>query len=65
VIEQAITEAGVKTTVLSTDLGQPQTPPPAEGLRLYAEQLRSSGFSPEDIHQMMCTNPGHLLFGKA
>ncbi len=64
VIEQAITEAGVKTTVLSTDLGQPQTPPPAEGLRLYAEQLRSSGFSPEDIHQMMCTNPAHLLFGK-
>jgi len=64
VIEQAITEAGVGTTVLSTDLGQPQTPPPAEGLRLYAEQLRSSGFSPEDIHQMMCTNPAHLLFGK-
>jgi hypothetical protein len=64
VIEQAITEAGVETTVLSTDLGQPQTPPPAEGLRLYAEQLRSSGFSPEDIHQMMCTNPAHLLFGK-
>jgi hypothetical protein len=64
VIERAITEAGVGTTVLSTDLGQPQTPPPAEGLRLYAEQLRSSGFSPEDIHQMMCTNPAHLLFGK-
>lgn len=64
VIEQAIIEAGVKTTVLSTDLGQPQTPPPAEGLRLYAEQLRSSGFAPEDIHQMMCTNPARLLFDK-
>jgi hypothetical protein len=61
VIEQAIVEAGVETTVLSTDLGQPQTPPPAEGLRLYAERLRSSGFSVEHIRQMMCTNPARLL----
>ncbi|HTZ60723.1 MAG TPA: DUF6282 family protein [Acidobacteriaceae bacterium] len=61
VIEQAIIEAGVGTTVLSTDLGQPQTPPPAEGLRLYAERLRGSGFSADHIHQMMCINPAHLL----
>jgi hypothetical protein len=61
VIEQAIVEVGVDTTVLSTDLGQPQTPPPAEGLRLYAEQLKSSGFSFEHIRRMMCTNPAHLL----
>lgn len=62
VIEQAIVEAGVETTVLSTDLGQPQTPPPVEGLRLYAERLRSSGFSLEQVRQMMCSNPAHLLF---
>ena len=61
VIEQAIIEAGVETTILSTDLGQPQTPPPAEGLRLYAERLRSSGFSVDQLRQMMCTNPAHLL----
>jgi hypothetical protein len=61
VIEQAIAEAGVDTTVLSSDLGQPQTPPPAEGLRLYAERLQSSGFSVEHIRQMMCANPAHLL----
>ena len=61
VIEQAIVGAGVETTVLSTDLGQPQTPPPAEGLRLYAERLRSSGFSVEHIRQMICTNPARLL----
>jgi hypothetical protein len=64
-IEQAIIETGVRTTVLSTDLGQPQTPPPTTGLRLYAERLRSSGFSADHIHQMMCTNPAHLLSGKA
>lgn len=61
VIEQAIVEVGVETTVLSTDLGQPQTPPPAEGMRLYAERLKSSGFSVEQIRTMMCTNPAHLV----
>src|SRR5262249_26288039 len=33
-IERAIADVGVRTTVLSTDLGQPDTPPPVEGLRL-------------------------------
>jgi hypothetical protein len=51
----------VGTTVLSTDLGQPDTPPPVEGLRLYAERLRSTGFSVDDIRQMMQTNPAQLL----
>jgi hypothetical protein len=62
VIEQAIVEIGADTTVLSTDLGQPQTPPPAEGLGLYAARLRSSGFTQEQIRQMMCANPSRLLF---
>ena len=61
VIEEAIIGAGVETTVLSTDLGQPQTPPPVEGLCLYAEQLLGSGFGREDVRQMMCINPARLL----
>jgi len=60
-IEQAISATGVERTILSTDLGQPETPPPAEGLRLYAERLRSSGFSADDIRTMMQTNPERLL----
>jgi hypothetical protein len=60
-IEQAIAETGVENTVLSTDLGQPDTPPPAEGLRLYAERLRSTGFSVDDIRRMMQSNPARLL----
>src|ERR1700753_164214 len=60
-IEQAIVAVGVDTTVLSTELRQPQTPPPAEGMRLYAERLKSSGFSVEQIRTMMCTNPAHLV----
>jgi hypothetical protein len=60
-IERAIIESGVERTILSTDLGQPETPPPAEGLRLYAERLRSTGFSVDQIRAMMATNPEHLL----
>jgi hypothetical protein len=60
-IEQAIIETGVENTVLSTDLGQPDTPPPVDGMRLYAERLRSSGFSVDDVRRMMQANPAHLL----
>ena len=60
-IERAIMECGVGTTVLSTDLGQPETPPPVEGMRLYAERLRSSGFTVDQIRQMTQKNPARLL----
>jgi hypothetical protein len=60
-IERAITETGVERTILSTDLGQPDTPPPVEGLRLYAERLRSTGFSVDQIRTMMQANPELLL----
>ena len=60
-IERAITETRVESTILSTGLGQPETPPPAEGLRLYAEMLRSTGFSVDQIRVMMQANPESLL----
>lgn len=60
-IERAICDVGVETTALSTDLGQPETPAPVEGLRLYAERLLSSGFSASDIRRMIVTNPRRLL----
>jgi hypothetical protein len=60
-IEKAIADIGVSTTVLSTDLGQPDTPAPVDGLRMYAERLRVTGFSPDDLRQMMQTNPHSLL----
>ena len=60
-IERAIAETGVAHTVLSTDLGQPETPPPADGFRLYAERLRSTGFSVDQIRTMMQANPERLL----
>jgi len=60
-IADAIAEVGTATTVLSTDLGQPDTPPPVEGLFLFAEQLRSIGFAPDDLYRMMSINPRALL----
>src|SRR5262245_51639051 len=60
-IERAVAEVGVQTTVLSTDLGQPDTPPPVEGLRLFAERLVGSGFSTDQVRLMMRTNPSRLL----
>jgi Family of unknown function (DUF6282) len=60
-IERATAEIGVEHTVLSTDLGQPETPPPADGLRLYADRLRSTGFSVDQIRTMMQANPERLL----
>jgi hypothetical protein len=61
VIENAIADVGVGTTVIATDLGQPDTPAPAEGFRTYAESLRSAGFDPNDIRRMMRDNPRSLL----
>jgi microsomal dipeptidase-like Zn-dependent dipeptidase len=60
-IERAITETGVENTVLSTDLGQPDTPPRVDGVRRYAECLRSTGFSVDQIRTMMKENPERLL----
>lgn len=62
-IEQAIVETGIERTILSTDLGQAHNPPPVKGLRLYAERLRSTGFSVEQIRTMMRDNPERLLTG--
>jgi uncharacterized protein DUF6282 len=64
-IERAIIETGVERTVLASDLGQPDTPPPAEGLRLYAERLRSTGFSMDQVRTMMQANPERLLLQSA
>ncbi len=64
-IERAIMDTGVERTVLSTDLGQPDTPPPVEGLRRYAERLCSTGFSVDDVRRMMQANPARLLGEKS
>ncbi|MDZ4801016.1 MAG: DUF6282 family protein [Bryobacteraceae bacterium] len=60
-IVEGIAAAGVDSTILSTDLGQPDTPPPAEGFRIYAGQLAALGFSASQLHTMMSRNPRSML----
>ena len=50
-----------ETIERATDLGQPDTPPPVEGMRLNAERLCGSGFSVDDVRRMMQANPTRLL----
>lgn len=60
-IFDAVAEVGCASTILSTDLGQPDTPPPAEGLRTYAERMLAYGFSHSDVHRVIAENPARLL----
>ncbi len=60
-ISGAIAQLGAGSTVLASDLGQPDTPAPVEGLRIYAGMLAAEGFDRDDIRRMMVTNPAQLL----
>lgn len=60
-IVNAITDTGIDSTVLASDLGQPDTPPPVEGMAVYAASLCAAGFAEDDVRRMMVVNPRHLL----
>lgn len=59
-IEQ-IRAMGADHVILSTDLGQKTAVYPDEGLQKYCEILAENGFSDEEIHKMVNTNPRWLL----
>ena len=56
-IAASIRAVGVDTTVLSSDLGQPANPPPAAGLRDFAEALMDAGLPEADVRRMVSANP--------
>ncbi len=56
-----IRQVGVESTVLATDLGQPENPDPVGGLDEMYRQLARRGFSPSELERMMCHNPASLL----
>ena len=60
-IAEAITQVGPESTILSSDLGQPDTPAPAEGLRIYAEKLIALGIGVDEVRRMMVDQPRQLL----
>lgn len=56
-----IRTAGVRQTVLSTDFGQPNRPPPVEGMRAFLAALATEGFAESDLRLMAGETPAMLL----
>jgi hypothetical protein len=57
----SVREVGVASTVLATDLGQPDNPDPLTGLAGMAGAFRARGFSDAELDLMMRRNPAGLL----
>ena len=57
----AIREIGADRFVMSSDLGQADTPLHADGLRAYIRALREAGISAAEIDLMARRNPARLL----
>lgn len=56
-----IRAVGVDSTVLATDLGQPDNLHPVEGLELFHEQMTDQGFSDSEVERMTAANPAVVL----
>jgi hypothetical protein len=52
---------GAARCLLSTDLGQRGSPPPAEGFRAFGRALLEHGLGEEELRTMMVDNPTTLL----
>ena len=60
---QVIEALGPQGVILSSDLGQPFSPPVGEGLRDYFTQLQKRGVGEDAIARMAVLNPHHLVLG--
>ncbi len=63
VMAEAIKEVGAGRCIMATDFGQAHNPPPAEGMKLFVEEMLKQGVSWKEITTMCVENPGKLLFG--
>jgi hypothetical protein len=60
-IVEAIEHVGAKNCVMSSDMGQPVNPLPAEGFRMFIKTMLHLGVSERDIDIMVRENPAKLL----
>jgi hypothetical protein len=58
---ETIRRVGPKRVVLATDFGQPFHPTPAEGMRIFCNNLLAVGIEKRDIEIMIKENPSYLL----
>jgi hypothetical protein len=59
----AVAAVGVEHCVVTTDFGQPENPPPAEGMRMAVAGLLTAGMSPDDVSRLVKDNPLQLVSG--
>ena len=57
----AIRRIGPGSCILSSDLGQPGNPLPADGFAAFLAALRAKGLSEQDLGRMVRENPARLL----
>lgn len=60
-IAHAVRVVGPNSTILATDLGQPNNPHPVAGMHDYLIGMQKLGISGQDVHAMTRTNPGLAL----
>ncbi len=60
-IAEEIRAVGAASTVMSTDYGQKDAGPAAEGMLEFIEAMLECGISPEDVEMMAKVNPAKLL----
>ena len=58
---EAIRKLGAESTILSTDCGNPATPPWEESMRQYLQFMIDHNVSPEELCSMTRTTPARLL----
>ena len=58
---EAIKAVGPDHCLISTDLGQKENAPPAEGMRSCIAALLAGGLGENDLTMMLKTNPARLL----
>jgi hypothetical protein len=60
-IRDWIRAIGPARCIISSDCGSPLYPIPAEGLRVFAQNLYEAGITEEELRRMMVENPSALL----
>ena len=56
-----IRDVGIGSTIIATDFGQPNNPPPADGLAEYAQGLLDNGFTEAEVRQVVSEHARALL----
>ena len=52
---------GVECCIVTTGLGHPTCPPPAEGMRMAIASLLKADLKPEELSTLVKKNPQHLV----